>query len=198
MAGEQDAVENAGDLVVADLGALLLQANEIARQIVGRARMALRDKGAAIVPVFDHVAGVRQLLRVRQIAPRQKRATDRPGLDLRHISVRHADKPEQHESRNIVGELADELGLAVADDGIERVRHDLPDLRLDRLEAARAEAALNQFADAGVIGRHAGGETGIGGEAALLHDPLALRAHRDAAAPAHSPMKTSASPRTPL
>src|SRR6185436_11958483 len=50
MAREQNAVENAGDLVVADLGTLLLQANEIARQIVGWARMALRDKGAAIVP----------------------------------------------------------------------------------------------------------------------------------------------------
>jgi len=91
--------------------------------------------------------------------------------------------PATHDTGSAIAGAPLEAGWAYVSSGtwslvgVERMRHDLPDLWLDRLETARSEAALNQFADAGVIGRHAGGKAGIGGEAALAHDPLALRAH---------------------
>ena len=180
--GEQHGIHEAGDFLVGDLLAGGLRAHEIARQIVTRKFALVADQLLAIVPVGDHVVRMRDLFRIGQVAPGQRQPAVSEGLDHRHVFVGNADQREQHVGGNGICDFLPEIDLLAALvhvlDRIEMALHDRLDLRLDRLEAARTETLLRNLADARVLWRHARGEAGIGGEAAIGHDPAALLAHR--------------------
>src|ERR1700722_7430334 len=170
MTGEQHTVEHARDLVVANFPAALLIAQQVSGKIISFVFAPLTHEILAVTPILHHVVSMRHLFLIGQAPPGQQRTTDAPRLHLRDIGIGNADKLEQHQGRNVVSEFSKKIGLALLDDCVDRLRHDLPDLRLDGSEPAYSEAALDKLADPGVIRRNARRESGISRKAALTHD----------------------------
>ena len=172
MTGEEQAVAERRDLVVGDLGARALRLDEVGDQAVATLLVGLHDEPLALLPVLDEIVRVRDLLLVVEVAPRHGAAGVRPALVGRHHRGVDAEEGEDRDRRDVVRDVHQEVALTVGvgEHALQRGTGVLADRRLEGLEAARGEGALRDGADAGVVGRDAGRQAGVGGEAALLHD----------------------------
>ena len=199
VAGEQQAVAERGDLVIGDLGAGALRLDEVGDQAVAAVVVRLDHEPLAFLPVLDQVVRVRDLLLVVEVAPRHRAARVGPALVGRHHRGVDAEEGEDRDRRDVVGDVAEEVALAigVVEHALESSAGVLADRRLEGLEAARGERALGDRPDAGVVGRDAGRQAGVGGEAALLHDAGCLGASLPDREPARSRSRRSPSRRTP-
>ena len=102
----------------------------------------------------------------------------RPLLDLGDVAVRDAEHAEDHQRRQLVGELGHQIGVAAVRETVDHRGGDRADVGLQRGDAPRRERLLDEAPQPRVIGGLAARETGDVGEAAIVEDPLDLRRAR--------------------
>ncbi len=136
----------------------------------------LHDEPLALLPVLDEIVRVRDLLVVVEVAPRHRAARVGPALVGRHHRGVDAEEREDRDRGDVVRDVPQEVALTVGvgEHALQCRAGVLADRGLEGLEAARREGALRDRADAGVVGRDAGRQAGVRGEAALLHDARCL------------------------
>ena len=101
-------------------------------------------------------------------------AADRPLLHARDVLVGHAEQPEDHERRQVAGQVGDQVGVPAGRERVDRLDRERADLRLERGDPARRERLLDEAAQARVVGRLAAGEPGRVAHARLVEDRLHL------------------------
>ena len=174
VAGEEQAVEDRGDLVVGDFGAFMLSFDQVCGEVVAAFVVGNPDQAQAFLPVLHEVVGVRDLLLVAEVAPGHGGAGVAPALEGVHLGDVGADQGEDGDGGDVVGEVLDHVPAAVrpGEHPFEQVDDVLPDEGFQGLVAAGRERLLDHGADAGVFRRSAGGKARVCGEAAVVHDLL--------------------------
>jgi hypothetical protein len=115
---------------------------------------------------------MRYLLLGCEIAPGQQGAALTPRLHARRLFWWDAEEAKDHQRRNVVGEVADEIGFTFIGERFNRAVDDIANLRFDRLKTARAERTLNDRAQAGVFGWYPRGESRAPLEPATFENAL--------------------------